>query len=438
MSRIIKAALCCMIMVGVSLHSICQTIIKMKKQGNVYILPCRVNGYLMNMFFDTGADDVSISLSEALYMVKNGYLSENDITGKESYKTANGDITEGTKIIIRKITFAGLEINDVAASVMPDSDAPLLFGQSAIGKLGKIQIDPADNTLTVFKGKGTYDYSKNGDGSKEEIAADVNTRKEMEPYTPSNKISSAATLTKVMRLKIDRQGGANGANIAWHPVQKKYYAAMAGNVSFPMEVFDANGQIVSPDNLETMFDVRGLWYNTSAKTLQANGYNDFGWLEYVLDAKGIPVATRKINVPSGQPDIQSVGAYDANNQLIYFYDMQSTGIEPHRIKDGIVYKTIHLYLGIKSMADRRPADEDEAKYNYNGNAIIFTGIPQAEIGLLNVRDRQIELYNISTGLMSKTFKLPEDAPVQPSLNFSYSNGIFWLFDKAERIWQGYK
>ena len=38
-------------------------------------------------------------------------------------------------------------------------------------------------------------------------------------------------LKKVMELQIYGEGGANGACVAWHPAQKKYYAAMAGNVS---------------------------------------------------------------------------------------------------------------------------------------------------------------------------------------------------------------
>jgi hypothetical protein len=248
---------------------------------------------------------------------------------------------------------------------------------------------------------------------------------------------NAKPLKQVMTLKIDREGGANGASVAWHPVQKKYYAAMAGNISFPMEVFDANGKMLSNDTLETMFDVRGLWYNPATKTLQSNGYDDFGWSEYKLNAKGIPVANRKLTVVTSQPDPQSVGAYDAKKNVVYFYDAQSTGIERHKMKDGTSDTTILLHPGIKNKADIDGGLED-TKENYNGNAIIFTGIPHSEIGLLNVREAKIELYNIADGLLTKELKLPDDAPVQASLNFCFTNGIYWLFDKTERIWHGYK
>ncbi|MBM3432222.1 MAG: hypothetical protein FJX92_04360 [Bacteroidetes bacterium] len=83
-------------------------------------------------------------------------------------------------------------------------------------------------------------------------------------------------LKEVIQLVIPREGGANAANVAWHPIQKKYYAAMAGNISFSLAVYDNTGKLLSPTDQETLFDVRGLWYNPTTKTIQMNGYNDFG------------------------------------------------------------------------------------------------------------------------------------------------------------------
>ena len=260
-------------------------------------------------------------------------------------------------------------------------------------------------------------------------------------HTNAQKQTQAAhdkSLQQVLILKIDRPGGANGANVAWHPGQKKYYAAMAGNVSFPMEVFDAKGKMVSPDSLETMFDVRGLWYNPTSKTLQANGFDDFGWGEYKLDAKGMPVSLRKLSIVTSQPDPQSIGAYDAKKNVLYLYDYTTAGIERHKMKDGVSDTTIRMHLGAKTKADISEFAEGDAKDNYNQNAIIYTGNPRAEIGFLNVVDRQIELYNIADGLMTQVLKLPDDAPAESSLNFSYSNGIYWLFNKTDREWHGYK
>ncbi len=245
------------------------------------------------------------------------------------------------------------------------------------------------------------------------------------------------TLKQVLTLHIDRPGGANAANVAWHPVQNKYYAAQAGNETFPMEVFDANGRMLSDNNLETMVDVRGLWYNPNTKTLQANGYDNNGWVEYKLNGKGIPASITKMDIETGKPDPQSVGAYDPKKNVLYYFDYTTVGIERHKMSNGVSDTTIALHLGAKTKGDI-VNEQEVTKANYNENALIFTGIAGSEIGLLNVNDKQIELYNLATGLMTKALKLPDGAPVESSLNFSFCNGIYWLNDKTERVWHGYK
>jgi len=107
----------------------------------------------LKFIFDTGASDVSISLTEALFMLKNGYLSDADVRGEGRYRDATGKISVGTKIILRRIEFGGLVLRDVSASVVNEMDAPLLLGQSAMTQIGRFELDPAKATLTVFKGK---------------------------------------------------------------------------------------------------------------------------------------------------------------------------------------------------------------------------------------------------------------------------------------------
>ena len=61
---------------------------------------------------------------------------------------ANGEITETTKILLREIVIADLTLFNVRASIVHEMAAPLLLGQTAIAKLGKIQLD--GNELTVM------------------------------------------------------------------------------------------------------------------------------------------------------------------------------------------------------------------------------------------------------------------------------------------------
>jgi clan AA aspartic protease (TIGR02281 family) len=129
--------------------SYAQTSILMEKTGGVYKIPCKVNGLDLKFIFDTGASDVSLSLAESIFMLKNGYISENDFLGTEYYRIANGDIQEGTKVNLKVLEVGGQKIYNVQASISHSLNAPLLFGQSALQRFGKFSIDYSTNILSL-------------------------------------------------------------------------------------------------------------------------------------------------------------------------------------------------------------------------------------------------------------------------------------------------
>lgn len=122
--------------------------IVMTKKNGVYFIPTEVNGIAMEFIFDTGASTVSISMTEAMLLYKNGKLAKSDILGSQYFSDANGDISEGTKIILRKIKIGSKTLYNVEASVVHNLNAPLLLGQTALKKLGKIIFDTQNNTLS--------------------------------------------------------------------------------------------------------------------------------------------------------------------------------------------------------------------------------------------------------------------------------------------------
>lgn len=133
-------------------HSSNNIVIKLQKeQGGIYTIPCKVNGLPLKFIFDTGASSVSISQSEAIFMLKNGYLTVNDIVGSQQFQTASGAILEGTKILIKKIEIGGLTLHNVEASVVHSNNAPLLLGQSVLSRLGRISIDYQKSLLIISR-----------------------------------------------------------------------------------------------------------------------------------------------------------------------------------------------------------------------------------------------------------------------------------------------
>lgn len=143
----------------VSFNVSAQDIIQMEKSGGVYKVPCKINGLGLKFIFDTGASDVSISLSEAVFMVKNGYLNESDFRGTETYRIANGDIAEGTKVVLRKVEFGKQTLYNVEASIVHSMDAPLLLGQSVLERLGKFSVDYSNSTLIIGSQGGSNQTS---------------------------------------------------------------------------------------------------------------------------------------------------------------------------------------------------------------------------------------------------------------------------------------
>ena len=119
------------------------------KESGVCKVKCNVNGLPLHFIFDTGASDVTISMVEATFMMKNGYLSSSDVVGSQRYMDANGDVSVGTIINIKTVNFGGMELTNVRASVVRNQKAPLLLGQSVLGRLGKIEIDNSKNVLKI-------------------------------------------------------------------------------------------------------------------------------------------------------------------------------------------------------------------------------------------------------------------------------------------------
>lgn len=119
------------------------------KEDGICKVRCTINDLPLYFVFDTGASDVSISSVEAIFMLKNNYLSKSDMTGKGYYINANGDISEGTLITLKEVNFGGLTLKNIKASVVKNQKAPLLLGQSVLSRLGKIEIDNNQKVIRV-------------------------------------------------------------------------------------------------------------------------------------------------------------------------------------------------------------------------------------------------------------------------------------------------
>ncbi len=117
------------------------TFVKYEIENGIMKIPISINDVELYFIFDTGASLITISLTEALFLYKNGKLQNDDFVGKTNFMDANGDISEGVLVNLKSVEIGNRKLENILACVTKSQNAPLLFGQSALEKFGKISID---------------------------------------------------------------------------------------------------------------------------------------------------------------------------------------------------------------------------------------------------------------------------------------------------------
>jgi len=58
---------------------------------------------------------------------------------------------QGTKIKLRNVSIGEISLKNIEASVVHNQNAPLLFGQSALTRFGKVSVDNKNSKLIFTK-----------------------------------------------------------------------------------------------------------------------------------------------------------------------------------------------------------------------------------------------------------------------------------------------
>lgn len=248
-------------------------------------------------------------------------------------------------------------------------------------------------------------------------------------------------LRKAFSMKMPSGAGNNGGTVALNLKNRFYYATIAGNKTYSIAYFNAIGEMVSPPDLSLLADIRGLWYNPSLKTLQANAFGNLGWMNYVLDESGVPYDIKPYLGGQLQPFPNSVAQYNQRENLVHF--LKGSMVLAYDVTTGkeIKEKAVLLKTGYTKKTPP-PAgwtiDSVSVLPQYNSTTVVYTGLNNAEFGLLNVQNREIELYSRADGLMTQKLKLPAEARPNDKLNFSYCNNVYFIYDATTRSWVGYR
>jgi len=142
-----------------------------------------------------------------------------------------------------------------------------------------------------------------------------------------------------------------------------------------------------------------------------------------------------------QPFPNSVGQYNQRENLVHFLKGSTVVAYDAATGKEVKEKTVLLKTGYSKKIPP-PAglviDSVKVLPQYNSTTVIYTGISNAEFGLLNVQTKEIELYSKADGLLTQRLKLPPDTRTNDKLNFSYCNNVYFIYDVLKRSWIGYR
>ncbi len=223
-----------------------------------------------------------------------------------------------------------------------------------------------------------------------------------------------------LTLEFALSDGTNASAVTWNPVKKVYYSVIAGNATFPLETFDEFSEQFNTN--EAGVDARGLWYNLKTKQLEGNGQGDVGIFAITFNNSGERKSVKILLEGKNQPENQSVGAFDSKKQIIYYYS------------NGVIYS--YLRKNGKQKSAVKIADCPVDLSDINSTTVIFTGMKNQELGLLDYNSQKVYLFNLK-GKHNATINLPENAPTNDVFRFSFANNYIWLYDIDTRTWTGY-
>jgi aspartyl protease family protein len=120
--------------------------------GNTITIYVKINGMGLEMIYDTGASNTTITLAEAKYLYEKGTLTENDFVGIEQFQSADGSIHDGLSIIIRELKIGDeISLYDIEATIVKNQQAPLLLGQSVLKHFRQITVDRENEVVKFLK-----------------------------------------------------------------------------------------------------------------------------------------------------------------------------------------------------------------------------------------------------------------------------------------------
>ena len=226
-----------------------------------------------------------------------------------------------------------------------------------------------------------------------------------------------------MTLKIPYPAHGDGGAVIWNPRNKVYYCSFFGSPNSPLLMFDSAGNI-SATKTEIGLDCRAIWYNSGDACIEGAASEVEEYFSLGVDATGAPKTVKYIYTGHYHMFEMGMGSWVAPKNEVWYYSNRF--VHRFRVKKNSEPELFEL-------------DIDDHYFDINAFAMVYTGIRNAEVGLYDYVKNRILLFSRRSGKLKRILNIQHPNSPRPSnAGFSFSNGLFWLYDNAEHAWYGYR
>ncbi len=228
-------------------------------------------------------------------------------------------------------------------------------------------------------------------------------------------------ITNDVMLSSSSGGTDNRSALAYNPVDDLYYSVNAGSGSYPLDVYDGTGLLISSNASND--DWRGLFWDNN--TVMAFG-NEIGGGQVTkidIDANGLPIGSSSMfNLNPVPANSQACASFDSDlNEIIIwngsnpvvFYD-GSTGMQT---------RTLTLSIPVTTPIS-----------NINSTSIVYGECIGAELGLYDYVSGEVLWFDKNSGDFDVSTSLGAVYPGTDRFNFAYSNNLVWIYDRNANQW----
>jgi len=237
-------------------------------------------------------------------------------------------------------------------------------------------------------------------------------------FSSWSQCNTLATATPSVNLVGPSMNGS-GIAVAYIPSYDYYYSVSGGNSTSNIVTFDNTGAEISV-GVNTGIDHRGLWWNPNASQLETNSFNDVTGVSIIdLDASNYALNTNSTLFNNSQPDAQSLGEYDYDNDEIIYY------------LSGQIYRVNHSTGA--SISNYAITGLPVASTNLNENFIAYTGCVGKEIIVFDMILGKVYYIDKLTGAYVGETIITGVTPTN-WYDVSYAN--YQIFYRSGTTWTG--